>query len=184
MKDLIGYLKYLGLALAATMTFAMPVFGQESTDEHMSTPAEQQTPSEEEQQAPSEEEQQAPSEQEQQAPSEEEQQAPSEEEQQAPSEEEQQAPPEEEQQAPDTEMRHASVEQGAAPEQTMPSHVTMSAEMRKQVQQALNSHGANLKVDGILGKRSMEALRKFQQQSGLPETGQLDAATLDKLGIK
>ena len=40
------------------------------------------------------------------------------------------------------------------------------------------------KVDGVSGPETAEAVREFQRSKGLPETGQLDARTLDALGIK
>ncbi|MEP7381522.1 MAG: peptidoglycan-binding domain-containing protein [Gemmatimonadota bacterium] len=36
-------------------------------------------------------------------------------------------------------------------------------------------------ADGVLGPRTAQALRSFQQQSGLPQTGHIDAATSDRL---
>ena len=38
-------------------------------------------------------------------------------------------------------------------------------------------------LDGIAGSATKAAVQAFQKQSGLPETGALDPATLDKLGI-
>src|SRR6202035_4513715 len=38
-------------------------------------------------------------------------------------------------------------------------------------------------LDGVAGSGTKAAVQAFQKQSGLPETGDLDAATLDKLGI-
>ena len=38
-------------------------------------------------------------------------------------------------------------------------------------------------LDGVAGNATKKAVQAFQQQSGLPETGVLDAATLEKLGI-
>lgn len=64
------------------------------------------------------------------------------------------------------------------------AHKWLSLAKRKEIQTALNSHGASLKVDGRLGKQSREALKKFQSESGLKATGQSDKATLAKLGIK
>lgn len=63
-------------------------------------------------------------------------------------------------------------------------HHRMSLAMRKQIQTALNAHGASLKVDGMLGKRSREAIARFQHDNGLKATGWADKATLDKLGVK
>lgn len=39
------------------------------------------------------------------------------------------------------------------------------------------------KLDGVLGSGTSAAIKTFQQQSGLPQTGALDDATLAKLGI-
>ena len=36
-------------------------------------------------------------------------------------------------------------------------------------------------ADGLFGKRVSTAITKFQQDEGLPVTGQLDAATVNKL---
>jgi Putative peptidoglycan binding domain len=38
-------------------------------------------------------------------------------------------------------------------------------------------------ADGILGRRTSAAIKAFQKQSGLPETGTLDSATLAKLDL-
>jgi Putative peptidoglycan binding domain len=38
-------------------------------------------------------------------------------------------------------------------------------------------------LDGVAGAATKKAVQAFQQQSGLPETGNLDPATLEKLGI-
>lgn len=53
----------------------------------------------------------------------------------------------------------------------------------KQVQQALNSHGASIKTDGICGKKTIDAIRTFQRAQGLKVTGMPDAETLKALGI-
>ena len=38
-------------------------------------------------------------------------------------------------------------------------------------------------LDGVGGLKTVEAIKAFQKQSGLPESGELDAKTLDKLAI-
>lgn len=52
------------------------------------------------------------------------------------------------------------------------------------VQQALNQHGASVKVDGHDGPATRAALKKFQAGNGLKATGSMDKATLEKLGVK
>lgn len=63
-------------------------------------------------------------------------------------------------------------------------HAGMSLARRKAIQEALNSHGAKLKVDGMLGRQSREAIKKFQKANGLKATGWANKATLAKLGVK
>ena len=38
-------------------------------------------------------------------------------------------------------------------------------------------------LDGAMGEATRSAIRAYQQQSGLPETGNLDGATLERLGV-
>ena len=54
----------------------------------------------------------------------------------------------------------------------------------KAVQTALNNEGYKLVVDGKMGKKTHDALMKFQKAKGLPATGKADDATLKKLGVK
>ena len=51
------------------------------------------------------------------------------------------------------------------------------------VQEALNRHGAKLKVDGMMGIKTRTALKRYQAQNGLKPTGRLDKATRAKLGV-
>jgi hypothetical protein len=54
----------------------------------------------------------------------------------------------------------------------------------QQAQSKLKSLGIDPgPLDGVAGGATRTALQAFQKQSGIPETGALDAATLDKLGI-
>ena len=50
-----------------------------------------------------------------------------------------------------------------------------------ETQRLLNRLGAGLAEDGKLGPLTEAAIRQFQKQAGLPETGKLDAATYDAL---
>lgn len=58
----------------------------------------------------------------------------------------------------------------------------LSPAIVKQIQQALNIKGEFLKIDGILGPRTKNALSLFQQKKHLPE-GNLNAQTLRALGL-
>jgi membrane fusion protein, multidrug efflux system len=50
------------------------------------------------------------------------------------------------------------------------------------VQQALNAAGFDAgPQDGVMGARTRDALRRFQQQNGLPVTGEIDRASFDRL---
>ena len=51
------------------------------------------------------------------------------------------------------------------------------------VQTALNSHGAQLDVDGHMGPKTVAALKTFQKQHKLKVTGKLDHATAKALGV-
>ncbi len=58
------------------------------------------------------------------------------------------------------------------------------ASMIRAVQQALNSRGYNAgAVDGQWNTATQDAVRRFQQVSGLPVTGDLNAPTLSALGV-
>ena len=55
----------------------------------------------------------------------------------------------------------------------------------KKVQQALKDKGQDPgAIDGILGPRTKEALKAFQQQQGLSATGALDNQTKEALGLE
>ncbi len=49
------------------------------------------------------------------------------------------------------------------------------------LQEALNKHGATLKVDGHIGPATRAAIKKFQAANGLKATGHADKATMAKL---
>jgi len=51
------------------------------------------------------------------------------------------------------------------------------------LQAALNKNGAQLAVDGRMGKRTRTALRAWQKANGLKATGVADKATMAKLGL-
>lgn len=61
---------------------------------------------------------------------------------------------------------------------------TTTAESIRQAQTALNrSPNSALIVDGIMGTQTREAIRRYQTENNLPSSGQLDAATMQSLGI-
>ncbi len=54
----------------------------------------------------------------------------------------------------------------------------------RKVQEALKDKGMDPgPVDGIMGPKTQSALREFQKQEGMEETGRLDAETMSKLGV-
>jgi peptidoglycan hydrolase-like protein with peptidoglycan-binding domain len=52
------------------------------------------------------------------------------------------------------------------------------------LQQALKGKGENVKSDGVWGPSTQSALKHYQQQNGLPVSGQLDQATRSKLNLQ
>lgn len=62
--------------------------------------------------------------------------------------------------------------------------MTASPEQVRQVQQALKDKGKDPgPIDGVMGPQTKSALKDYQQDEGLKATGQLDTATLAKLGV-
>ena len=51
------------------------------------------------------------------------------------------------------------------------------------VQLSLSANKMAVGADGIFGNNSARAVRKFQKKSGLPETGRIETAEFNKLGI-
>jgi peptidoglycan hydrolase-like protein with peptidoglycan-binding domain len=59
-----------------------------------------------------------------------------------------------------------------------------SEEIRK-VQEALKAKGEDPgSIDGIMGKKTQVALKKFQEQNNLKATAMLDEHTAEKLGVQ
>lgn len=52
------------------------------------------------------------------------------------------------------------------------------------VQRLLNEQGYDPgRADGYMGRKTMEALKRFQANNGLPRTGKIDEATLTAMGF-
>jgi peptidoglycan hydrolase-like protein with peptidoglycan-binding domain len=64
---------------------------------------------------------------------------------------------------------------------SMSSNSGMSQQDVKALQEALRGQGESVKSDGVWGPGTQSALKHYQQQNGLPATGQLDPATRAKL---
>ena len=90
-----------------------------------------------------------------------------------------------------------SAQPGAAPSSDMPQSGNsqannmsssgssgMSQQDVKALQQALKGQGENVKRDGVWGPGTQAALKHYQEQNGLPVTGQLDQATRSKLDLQ
>lgn len=73
----------------------------------------------------------------------------------------------------------APTEKAATPNH---KHAAASAHV-KAIQEALNKSGDKLKVDGLMGKSTRAALKKFQSEHKLKATGTANKATLKALGV-
>ena len=75
---------------------------------------------------------------------------------------------------------------------TRPSSSDLSGQMPtsstnpvQRIQAALKAHGHDPgPIDGVMGRRTQEALRAYQAAQHLNATGQIDQKTLDKLGVQ
>lgn len=72
----------------------------------------------------------------------------------------------------------------AAPGERAAFRWESSADRIRRTQEALNTHGANIKVDGVMGETTRDELRKYQRKNKLTETGRIDDATAKSLGIE
>jgi len=62
--------------------------------------------------------------------------------------------------------------------------ISNSSELVRSAQQSLNDKGYDVgPVDGQLGPSTRNAVSRFQQAQGLPQTGELDSQTLSALGV-
>ena len=54
----------------------------------------------------------------------------------------------------------------------------------KNLQKSLQDKGMDPgPIDGVMGARTQAALRAYQKDQNLPQTGRTDAQTLEKLGV-
>jgi peptidoglycan hydrolase-like protein with peptidoglycan-binding domain len=60
----------------------------------------------------------------------------------------------------------------------------MKSEKIMAVQKALNGAGFTLKEDGMMGKQTHQALKKYQKDNNLKVTGKADKETMAKLGVQ
>lgn len=82
----------------------------------------------------------------------------------------------------------ASVAEASKPAATQPVKAHKARKMIHSkkimaVQEALNKAGFRLKVDGMMGKHTRAAIRKFQKEHMLKVTGRVDRETRAKLGM-
>ena len=61
----------------------------------------------------------------------------------------------------------------------------LSADVVRQAQEKLSAAGHDVgRADGIIGARTKQGLKAFQQSKGIEATGQLDQQTLAALGVE
>jgi peptidoglycan hydrolase-like protein with peptidoglycan-binding domain len=66
---------------------------------------------------------------------------------------------------------------------TVRHHHAQKSHKLKAAQEALNTHGAKLTADGVMGPKTRAALEEFQKAHGLEVSGRLDQATEKALGL-
>ncbi len=72
----------------------------------------------------------------------------------------------------------------ASGQQAAMSALPVSEDLVRSVQQQLQAKGVNSgPVDGVWGPATAQGVQRFQQSQGLQATGQLNAATLQALGV-
>jgi Putative peptidoglycan binding domain len=96
--------------------------------------------------------------------------------------------------APEPVRRQVPAEYAAIPKQTLagtPSceyvqvlcDVNATPAKISQIEQALQENGYDVSVDGTIDETLTSALREFQSDEGLPETGLMTARTVEALGV-
>jgi peptidoglycan hydrolase-like protein with peptidoglycan-binding domain len=62
--------------------------------------------------------------------------------------------------------------------------MSASSSKVRRAQEALKSEGHDPgPIDGVMGPRTQQALRQYQREENLKETGRLDQDTMSKLGV-
>ena len=65
-----------------------------------------------------------------------------------------------------------------------PPSIQYDSDLVRRVQQSLNDRGYDAgSIDGQWGPSTQSAVRRFQQDAGLPQSGQLERPTLSALGV-
>ena len=80
-----------------------------------------------------------------------------------------------------------AADKSAHPPKTMGAkkHVARTSAEVKKLQEALKEKGDDPgALDGVMGRKTTAALKRFQAGNGLKATGKLDKETAEKLGIE
>ena len=80
-------------------------------------------------------------------------------------------------------LANSSANTSVASSSLIPSIVQLSNGEARLLQQALNSEGYNIGIDGIIGQGTINTLRDYQAANNLSATGQLDQETLVSLQL-
>ena len=75
----------------------------------------------------------------------------------------------------------AHVHKAAAPK--APAAPSARQQHNEALQSALKAAGEDVTVDGRIGKKTLAALKNYQQKHGLKATGHFDKATVKALGV-
>jgi peptidoglycan hydrolase-like protein with peptidoglycan-binding domain len=81
---------------------------------------------------------------------------------------------------------HYETKPGGIASSSPPGRTAMNrdADQVRAVQRALNDRGYSAgNVDGVYGASTEDAMRRFQQASGLPQSGAMDDRSLSALGV-
>jgi len=90
--------------------------------------------------------------------------------------------------AESTDTTYKDTYKGTAMERDTAQHqaidnLTASKTQVRSIQSALSTRGYDLAVDGMMGPNTQSALKRFQRDQGLNETGRIDSQTLNALDL-